>query len=56
MCFLVILHSAILAGKDQLDKTFSAAIASMVHNHFQSISTVDQDGLYIVGATALRMG
>ena len=56
MCFLIILHTAILSGKDPIDTTQSQAIAALVHNHFQSISSVDQDGLYIIGALSLRMG
>jgi hypothetical protein len=56
MCFFVILHTAVLSGKDPIDKTQSQALSALVHNHFQEIKSVDQDGLYIIGALALRMG
>lgn len=38
-----------------MSQEHAEAIISLVEKHFQAISSVDQDGLYIIGALALRI-
>lgn len=54
-CLMVILHTAVLSVRDTLEQSFASAISQLVQNHFKQINTVDQDGLFLIGAMAIRM-
>lgn len=55
-CNMVILHTCLLTSNEYLDDAFSDKIIGMVCNHFQKIQTVDIDGLYVIGAIAIKTG
>lgn len=53
---MVILHSCLLLNNDFIDEAFADKIIGMVSSHFQTMQSVDVDGLYVISAMAHQLG